>query len=335
MELKQQLKDYALSTLDMSLVGVTGVDRLEGAPQGYRPTDILPGARSVIVMGVRLSWGAIQAIYRAHEEGRRDLICIYASQAYSITPNYQLLFAAYKMANLLERHGHVATALPSGPGAGGVPFSHRHAAVAAGLAEFGWNNLAVTPDYGPRVRWVSVITRAELNPDPLYSGPGLCDRSQCRVCRQACPVGAISATMSTHVQIGERTYEYARLNTVKCRISVEGLTTKSLGSEDLPLPDNPTWADVDKARDEYGWKPSLPRIFPVDHFYCGRCLAYCPIGNEEERRLSQGLSSAIDEGDYTGIGKAWRAKAAVEGLPPRRLMWDGTAMSSAEQENQQ
>ncbi len=333
MELKQQLKDYALDALEMSLVGVSGVDRLAGAPAGHRPTDILPGARSVIVMGVRLSWGAIQAIYRAHEEGRRDLICIYAANAYSVFPNYQLLFAAYKMAGFLERHGFVATPLPSGPGSGGTPFSHRHAAVAAGLAEFGWNNLAVTPDYGPRIRWVSVITRADLEPDPLYSGPRLCDRSQCRICIQACPMGAISATKATQVEIGGRTHEYSRLDTVKCRISVEGLTTKSLGPTDLPLPDDPTWADVDAARETYGWKTDLGRIFPIDHYYCGRCLAYCPIGNEEERRLSQGLSSAIDTGDYTGIGKEWRAKAAIEGVRPRRLLWDGKAMSSDKQEN--
>lgn len=310
MDFKQQIKDYAITALDMSLVGVTGVDRLSGAPEGYRPTDILPGARSVVVMGVRLSLGAIQAIFRAHEDGRRDLQSIYAVHGYSVTPNYHLFFAAYKLAMFLERHGFVATPLPSGPGGGGAPFSHRHAAVAAGLAEFGWHNLAVTPDYGPRVRWVSVITRAELEPDDFYSGPKLCDRSRCRVCVEVCPVGAINATKSREMQIGERTYEYARLNTTKCRISVEGLTTRSLGREDVPLPSNPTWADVDKAREAAGFKLGAGSIHHLDQYYCGRCLAYCPIGNEEERKLLQGLSSAIDKGDFKRIGESWRAEEA-------------------------
>lgn len=314
MDLKQQLKDYALDRLEMSLFGVTGVDRLSGAPEGYRPTDILPGARSVVVVGIRLSLGAIQGIFRAHEEGRRDLQKIYAVHGYSVTPNYHLYFAAYKMALFLERHGFVTTPLPSGPGGGGTPFSHRHAAVATGLAEFGWHNLVVTPDYGPRVRWVSVITRAELEPDALYSGPKLCDRSQCRICVEVCPVGAISATKAIQLQIGDRTFEYARLNTVKCRISVEGLTTKSLGLKDVPMPRDPTWEDVDAAWEAGKGGPRQEGIHRVDHYYCGRCLAYCPIGNEEERRLMKGLSSAIDQGNFKNIGKEWRAAAAF-GLP--------------------
>ena len=34
-----------------------------------------------------------------------------------------------------------------------------------------------------------------------------------------------------------------------------------------------------------------------------------------------------------GIGEEWRAKAAIEGVPPRRLLWDGKTMSSDKQEN--
>jgi len=39
--------------------------------------------------------------------------------------------------------------------------------VRAGLGEFGRNNLALTPEYGPRIRFNSVITSAKLEPDPI------------------------------------------------------------------------------------------------------------------------------------------------------------------------
>ena len=38
------------------------------------------------------------------------------------------------------------------------PFSHRHAATRAGLGEFGYNNIVLTPQFGPRQRFNSIIT---------------------------------------------------------------------------------------------------------------------------------------------------------------------------------
>ena len=70
------------------------------------------------------------------------------------------------------------------------PFSHRHAATRAGLGEFGYNNIVLTPEFGPRQRFNSLITEAELVPDPLISEP-ICLRDSCRLCLQACYMDAI------------------------------------------------------------------------------------------------------------------------------------------------
>ncbi|MCL5735973.1 MAG: 4Fe-4S binding protein [Actinobacteria bacterium] len=280
MHLRDEVKEYALTSLDMDLVGVTDVDRLSGAPAGYRPTDLLPGAKSVIVMAVRLSLGAVQAIFRAHENGLRHAQCIYGTHAYALTPNYHLKFAAYRMARFLERKGHLAVPLPSGPGSGGVPFSHRHAAVAAGLGEFSWSGIVVTPEYGPRARFVSIITQAELEADPLYSGPPLCTR--CGICVDRCPVGAISATDSKSVDIGGRRFEYGYVHYPKCRVGTEGLTTRTLGFKDLAIPDDPTHEDIERARQDIDKRQLSEAILPSDRatWYCGRCLAYCPVGSD-------------------------------------------------------
>jgi epoxyqueuosine reductase QueG len=71
------------------------------------------------------------------------------------------------------------------------PFSHRHAATRAGLGEFGYNNIVLTPQFGPRQRFNSVITDAELIPDPLIGEP-ICLRDQCGLCLQACIMACIT-----------------------------------------------------------------------------------------------------------------------------------------------
>jgi epoxyqueuosine reductase QueG len=67
-------------------------------------------------------------------------------------------------------------------------FSHRHAAFLAGLGNFGINNTLLTPEFGPRVRFASILTAAEIEPDPVLEKP-LCTR--CQRCVKACPVHAL------------------------------------------------------------------------------------------------------------------------------------------------
>ena len=71
------------------------------------------------------------------------------------------------------------------------PFSHRHAATRAGLGEFGYNNVVLTREFGPRQRFNSIVTEAELVPDPLISEP-ICLRGSCNLCLQACIAQAIT-----------------------------------------------------------------------------------------------------------------------------------------------
>ncbi len=71
------------------------------------------------------------------------------------------------------------------------PFSHRHAATRAGLGEFGYNNIVLTREFGPRQRFNSIITEAELVPDPLIAEP-ICLRDDCRLCLKACIVQCVS-----------------------------------------------------------------------------------------------------------------------------------------------
>jgi epoxyqueuosine reductase len=195
--------------LGASLVGIAPVERFADAPRGHRPADLLPGARSVVVFGLRLlqsvtGWKNLfadselyttptmrMAVAKDHYYGR----CGYE------TMNTALEHLGLRLGLYLEDLGHPSMYFPATwahhapimekvPGYY-APFSHRHAAVRAGLGEFGLSNLVLTPRFGPRVRFMSVITHAELQPDALVVKP-LCLRDTCRKCIDACGVHGIA-----------------------------------------------------------------------------------------------------------------------------------------------
>ncbi len=49
----------------------------------------------------------------------------------------------------------------------------------------------LTPQFGPRQRLNSILTDAELTPDPLLSEP-LCLRDKCRLCLKVCYMHAVT-----------------------------------------------------------------------------------------------------------------------------------------------
>ncbi len=67
-------------------------------------------------------------------------------------------------------------------------FSHKMAANLAGLGWIGPSCLLITPEMGPRVRWVTILTDASLEAgEPVPNGCG-----DCQICVEACPVKAFS-----------------------------------------------------------------------------------------------------------------------------------------------
>ena len=68
-------------------------------------------------------------------------------------------------------------------------FSRKLAAHLAGLGWIGKSCLLVTPDNGPRVRWVTVLTDAPLKPTGLPMKPQC---GECTACVDICPEHAFT-----------------------------------------------------------------------------------------------------------------------------------------------
>ena len=273
----------------MDMCGFSGIDRFDEAPPGRHPTDVLPGCKSVIVVGLRLLDGAVQSNFRAYEDGRQDLKGLYATYGYTTVPNFHLTYACYAVAQAIERQtGHTAAPLSTGPMTNGTQISIRHSAVAAGLGEFGWLGIVITPRFCPRNSFGVILTTAEIEPDPLYQGPKLCDPQKCRICTDVCPVNAIPSCESGETR-SCKLGTYGKVHYTRCQIASDGLL-KKFGVEDdyIENVDDPSPEDIRAANAK---KPISERgLQHHESWHCGLCLSYCPVGGWKERFLDRELS---------------------------------------------
>lgn len=155
----------------------------------------------------------------------------------------------------------------------------KDAAVLAGLGSVGRNNLVVTPEYGPRVRWrVLLLDQAARATGPIDFDP--CDGCA-EPCRKACPVGAFDEPAYDASRLGQPelpgadgTYDRITCNT-KMAQDVEdaagalaasekergNLATTMNSFEEAAMTMPPTGHEA-----RYGVK------------YCRRCELSCPVG---------------------------------------------------------
>jgi len=298
MDLKKKIKELAFSN-DLDYVGIAPVERFSNAPEDHKPEVLLPGARSVISMGKRLSKGALISHSNYYHRGIRDFYFTYLRFGYGAINLHYLDEAALIVARLLEKEGYIAFPIM----ASGIEdykkapmgtISHRHAAVASGLGEFGWNNLFMTPDAGPRVRLVTVITTAELEPDPMYSGDPICDKERCKrefgkgkyyICAGACTMKVLDRSGKKYweVEIGGRIYRYAQFDKFKSMWASLGLCKAALGKKEIPLPRGKIgMPEIISGMAQREPAQSFEMVVAGRSNYCGRCLNECPVGMPKE-----------------------------------------------------
>ena len=180
---REDLRDYILGK-GMDLMGIADPSLFD-APQGYNPTDILPGCRSVIIFAKAIPRGVFEAL-----NSRYDLYMHAYERYFAIMDDLALLIAGK-----LEEAGFLSAPIPSctplhrRDGWYRGIFSLKHAARIAGMGSLGKNYLLINERYGPRLRLGGVLTTAELVPDKPFE-ESFCE-SACQVCIKACPPRAI------------------------------------------------------------------------------------------------------------------------------------------------
>jgi epoxyqueuosine reductase QueG len=263
MNLKESIKNFAYE-LGADLVGFGDIERCNHAPIMMSPQGVFPGSKTVIVMGLHHPDACIELGGETHPQE----IGPYSVQ---YLMNSRLDELSYRMATFMEKQGYGAIPICSSNiwrynqykdlNAIFAPdVSNIYMPVVAGLADMGYNGLALTPEYGARNRFVTIITDAEIEPDPLIEPGTLCDK--CMLCRKYCPSQALSKEISGDkvLKIADKEYRFADKNLWRC----------AWGEHfdldlDLELPEKVTEEVIVEYVDKYG----------VRSGEMGQCLKFC------------------------------------------------------------
>ena len=246
-------------------VGMGLETRRRDAPDEVAPVEVTwpPDAVSAVVIGV------------AHPASRPELDW-YDGKG---TPGNRLLIGMTKeLSGWLEQEYGIPTHRPPYFIESDGVFM-KDAAVHAGLGSIGHNNLVITPEFGPRVRWrVLLLDRAAQATGPLDYDP--CDGCD-EPCRRACPVGAFDETAYDASALGQSelpatdgTYDRITCN-AKMSQDVEDAAAALATSDE----DQRDLADTMNAFEEQEMALTPADGTPTYGVkYCRRCELSCVVG---------------------------------------------------------
>ena len=180
--------ERVLSRADVPAFGAAPAAMLENGAQGYRPTDLLPGAQSVLCFGVPMPQGIYRCASRPAEWYWRALpMCFRAADDLSL-----------QVAVAIERAGFTSSPVfacfPLERRTGGELWGYAslvRMGEACGIGRIGKNGLLFSSRYGPRLILGGVVTTATL---PSASFPERDEQGcpeDCFICQEKCPVHAI------------------------------------------------------------------------------------------------------------------------------------------------
>ena len=202
------------------LVGISPIERFKNAPIMMSPQGILPTAKSVVVC-------AIHHLDEAIELGGEEHPQIIGPYSIQYVMNLKLDYIAFRVARYLDSLGYEAVPIAASNIWRYRPFesltatfapdmSHIYAATCAGLGQLGWHGLTMSPEYGPRNRFISIITNAPLSATPLYDESKLCD--MCGECIKHCPTDAYRKECDgvKTIEVEDKVFKFANKNLWRC-----------------------------------------------------------------------------------------------------------------------
>jgi len=185
--LTEQIKEMALHN-GVTYFGVADLSNAKEAILNQGGSEIA-GFSHCISLGISLINHIVDQLPRRSEQ---SVAMNYRHHAYDII-NQRLDLAASVISGFIQQQGYAVFPVPASKHTDNericAIFSHKMGASLAGLGWIGKSCLLITPGSGPRVRWVSVLTDASIEP----TGQLMEERcGDCTACVDVCPMKAFT-----------------------------------------------------------------------------------------------------------------------------------------------
>ena len=273
------------------------------------PSDLLPGARSVVVLAKSYLPPDGQQ-FTLFEEPRGKIA------RYAWGDDYHEVFTKMidELVGFIEKHKGAK------PNArifvDGNPLAEKAVAARAGVGWYGKNGLLLTPNHGSWVLLGEIVSDIELQPDkPLYK-----DCGDCNLCVEICPTRAL---VSPYIVDARRCISYL---TIENRGAIPRdlrplLNNRIFGCDSCQeaCPHNrlvrPTEDPVFSPRKELDPHPDLLKLMALDDVGFQRLFYNSPISRAKRkgllRNVAVALGNAKDPASVSGLEKALRDREAL------------------------
>ncbi len=252
--MKDKIKEFAMG-LGIDDVGTVSANDYK-SPKSPDLQSLFPGAKSLVVLAFKALSNCESNNMQIAMGGRLDEIEFGRS-------------SNYRVARFIERElkGKAMTVPPSYPlqmsyetkGTIG-DVSLRHAAVAAGLGNFGRHNLVIHPKMGSRVLFTAILTDLDLPSDPPVT-ERLC--TDCNLCVENCPAGALN--------------EEGKTDDMKCLKNSQPYGIGSAIRFWTKFAESPVEDQKKMVKDVHFWRLYQAGFIGFQYF-CFNCIKSCPVG---------------------------------------------------------
>ncbi|PKN37491.1 MAG: hypothetical protein CVU62_07095 [Deltaproteobacteria bacterium HGW-Deltaproteobacteria-2] len=233
------------------------MEKYPGAKEEISKID--PQAKSLLIVGVRMVSSSVAASQSNIRIAQFSTKLLYE----------ELARVGFALMRDLDDAGFSASPIPTylplpmQRETGGLiaELSLRHIAYEAGLGSIGKNGLLITKEFGPRVRFLAILTSADLDPGKPVK-ENYC--SECDLCVEACPTGALRLK-------GEEAVMRCAVHHMK--YGLPGLIR--FGIKLIKAPGDEEKINLIKSPDFWEfWQNMNTGVF----YYCFDCLNSCPVG---------------------------------------------------------